>query len=217
MATTKVDVKLIDASSIGDAKFLKGDGTWDTAGGGFLNKKVYTAASTLWTKPTGVTKIIVEVQGGGGGSGSTGAYANSAGVGGGGAYASKFLDVTNVATCTVTVGAGGVGDGAGGASEFVYVSGTVSFTTVSVVGGNAGGLGDYTAANITATPTTGDVNIAGQGGYSVQLGGSSMFGFGGTIPYATGTGYGAGAGGPSAATTTGNSGTQGIVIVWEFK
>ena len=30
MATTKVDVKLIDASSIGDAKYLKGDGTWGT-------------------------------------------------------------------------------------------------------------------------------------------------------------------------------------------
>jgi len=195
-----------------------GDATWvDPASGGFLNKKVYTDASTTWTKPTGVTKIIVEVQGGGGGSGSTGANPDSAGVGGGGAYASKFLDVTNVATCTVTVGAGGVGDGAGGASEFVYLSGTVSFTTVSVAGGNAGGHNNYVSANITATPTTGDLNIAGQGGYSVQLGGSSMFGFGGTVRWNTGTGYGAGAGGPSPAATTGNSGTQGIVIVWEFK
>jgi hypothetical protein len=30
LATTKVDVNLIDASSIGDTKYLKGDGTWGT-------------------------------------------------------------------------------------------------------------------------------------------------------------------------------------------
>ena len=37
MATTKVDVKLIDASSIGDAKYLKGDGTWETPTGGLFS------------------------------------------------------------------------------------------------------------------------------------------------------------------------------------
>jgi len=37
LATTKVDVKLIDASSIGDAKYLKGDGTWETPTGGLFS------------------------------------------------------------------------------------------------------------------------------------------------------------------------------------
>ena len=214
MALTKIEASNIAAGAV--------------ASSGFVEKKVYTAASTLWTKPTGVTKIIVEVQGAGGGSGSTGGSPDSAGVGGGGAYASKFLDVTNVATCTVTVGAAaaaasGATGGVGGTSEFVYVSGTASFTTISAVGGNGGQHNNYYGAAITATPTTGDVNIAGQSGYTVFVAGSSMFGFGGkAITTASGTGrlgtgYGSGPAGPSATSTNGNVAQPGIVIVWEFK
>ena len=93
MATTKVDVNLIDASSIGDAKYLKGDGTWATiaAGGGLAGVQAYTTdGSHTWTKATresalGVTikKLVVHVVGAGGASVNTTASAGSGGGGGG--------------------------------------------------------------------------------------------------------------------------------------
>jgi len=45
LATTKVDVKLIDASSIGDTKYLKGDGTWGAIAGGITD-------ATIWRQDT---------------------------------------------------------------------------------------------------------------------------------------------------------------------
>lgn len=48
MATTKVDVNLIDASGIDPAKFLRGDGTWEAAGAG---------TSVTTTKTTGTTTL----------------------------------------------------------------------------------------------------------------------------------------------------------------
>ena len=68
MALTKVDVNMMEATGLGASKYLKGDGTWGTvASSGFVEMKVYTAASSVWTKPADVTKVVVEVQGAGGG------------------------------------------------------------------------------------------------------------------------------------------------------
>ena len=119
--------------------------SWVAAGGGGLVAlRVYTAASTTWSKSTNdPTKIIVEVIAGGGG---TGAGAYTGGSGAAGAYAKVFLDVSTVDTATVTVGAAGLGGsssgagGVGGTSKFTYLSGTGSFTEIECVGGNGGGL-----------------------------------------------------------------------------
>ena len=112
MALTKVDKSLLETTSgTADAStFLRGDGTWASAGGGFLGFKVYTASGTYTPGTSGhadVTKIVVEVQGAGGsgGKGNT----NGAAMGGGaaGGYARKFLSMTDITTATVTVGTGG--------------------------------------------------------------------------------------------------------------
>jgi|TARA_R110000824_G_scaffold325608_1_gene512507 hypothetical protein len=196
---------------------------------GFTSVQVFTAVST-WTKPTDITKVIVEVQAAGGGSGAEAAN-NAGGSGGGGAYALKVLDVTNVATCTVTVGAaaaaatysGTQAGGTGGTSSFAYTSGTASFTTVSAIGGNGGGYNNYIGGGVTAAPTTGDINMAGQAAQTVKDAGNSKWGFGGrqmnegADAGRTGAGYGSGANGAYATNTDGNVAQPGIVIVWEYK
>ncbi len=87
MATTKVDVNLIDASGITSSKYLKGDGTWGTVdalpsqtsqsgkflttdgssaswatagGGGLAGVQVYTSGGT-WTKSTRESALGVTI------------------------------------------------------------------------------------------------------------------------------------------------------------
>lgn len=238
MATTKVDVKLIDASSIGDAKYLKGDGTWAAiaAGGGFAGTQVYTGDAT-WTKATreaalgvDITKVIVEVQGGGGGGGKSSGSNYRLYVGGsGGGYAKKFINVSSVTASVITVGAAGVGattdaagsDGGdsswndtdpahGGSSTVTGVKGVGAYGSYGI---STGGLG-----------SGGDIEIQGGSGGNGQysIAGNSMFGPGGTNGYnstepapTAGVGYGSGGGGNYIG--NGADGSGGIVIVWEYQ
>src|SRR3990167_3347516 len=82
----------------------------DAAGGGTVPViRTYLAAASpaTWTKPAGLTYVIVETQGAGG-DGFTG----PGGGGGGGAYSKKLIAVGSLgATETVTIGAAGVGSG----------------------------------------------------------------------------------------------------------
>jgi len=195
---------------------------------GLTSVQTFTSSGT-WTKPTDITKVIVEVQGGGGGGGYSGAqdYACS---GSGGGYARKFIDVSSVTQAVITVGAAGtaagtssVAGGDGGDSSWVD---TASGGSSTVTGGK--GLGIYANFGRAAggTATGGDINIPGQGGdhgggNGSQTAGDSYFGFGGHNGH-TGQGLttasvGYGAGGPGGYSVASLVGMPGIVLVWEYK
>lgn len=178
--------------------------------------RVYTAASSTWTKPSGLRyiKVVVQAAGGNGSSSSPGAG------GGAGSFASKVIAAASLgATETVTIPA----VGAGGNATFGAL--------ISCPGGNNAAASNAGAA--TAVPTGGDVNIAGQRGEDgidinttpnvrvLGAGASSMMGTGGprrttssTLPGLSATGYGAGGGGANSG--SGGSGSGGVIIVEEY-
>ena len=219
-------------------QFLKTQGAganpvWGDAGGGLQSVQVFTASST-WTKPAGIKKIIVEVvAGGGGGGGSTSTSARVGGGGGGGGAARELIDVTGTSSETVTVGSGGSAGsssgngGNGGASSFgAFLSATPG------IGGLNGNAISQTVAG--GTGSGGDVNQDGGDGSVCRILGAGADGEGGgTGGYGssggpttinsvgkTGRRYGGGGNGGRNDSTTaraGGAGAAAIVIVWEYK
>jgi len=218
-----------------------GGATWAAAGaaGGFHQQLVKTASDTTYSPDTDVTKIIIEAVGGGGGSSNTGGAKGVTGAAGGG-YARVSLAVTSATVINIqigTAGAAGVGSEGvgqdGGATTVTYVSGGSSFTpAISANGGEKGTIAagvQPTTDGGTATGPTGGLYIQGEMGAawcandSNQWGGGNPLGFGGR-PLSTGnpraqlgTGYGAGASGANEGTGEGDPGTQGVVIITEYK
>jgi hypothetical protein len=194
---------------------------------GLASVQTFTSSGT-WTKPSGITKVIIEVLGAGG-SGSYAVSPNTAGFNGGGAggYAKKLLDVSSVSSATITVGTGGAGNlGAGNSGgNSSWSDGTNTIT------GN-GGSGANTTAYVRTSggsATGGDLNITGEYGDCYGFannsfrGGSTIYGKGGFGKYAghgeqntPPTGYGAGGGGSYNLTTV-HDAADGIVIVTEYK
>jgi hypothetical protein len=212
----------------GTAVTLHASATSSGFDSGLASVQTFTSSGT-WTRPSGITKVIMEVQGAGGsGSGSPNTE-DVTGAGAGG-YAKKFLDVSSISTSTITVGAGGVGvsgtgvnaGNAGGNSSWADGTNTITGT------GGAGGVLTHDSPTEGSTATGGDINIQGGDGLARYLGdqftgGDSTLGHGGMGKATTRTtvarlprGYGAGSGG---AYNTGSSetGGAGIVIVWEYK
>lgn len=210
-----------------------------------ITRQVFASSGT-WTRPTGCRAVLVTVIGGGGGGGGVTAQANRAGSGGGsGAAAQADLDVTSIASATITIGAagaagiGGVSNpGSGGTSS--WADGTNTLTA----GGGAGGLNDtsitaggFLEGGAGGTASGGDLNLPGARGQNAAAatlllsgsGGSTPLGYGaggvarsaggGTAGHA-GSGYGAGgSGGMNGSNTSaidGGAGAPGIVIVEEF-
>ena len=233
MALTKVDKSLLQTTSgTADAStFLRGDGTWSgvATGGGIVGVQVYSSTSSphTWTKSTResatgktINRILVEVQASGGGGGST---VNGWGGGGGGAggYSMKLLDVTNIDTCTATVGAGVAAATGGNASSFAKATGSGSFTTVSCTGGAKGENGEnpgYGNGGGGGSGSNGDLNVEGMNGNeglgNAQNGGASYFSGAkftttGAAQAASADNYGHG--GYGGATSAG-----GLIIVWEI-
>ncbi len=217
--------KLATTGTASSSTFLRGDMAWtavsDTSG--LSSVQTFTSSGT-WTRPTGITKVIVEVQGAGG-SGSSSAHPNDLqqGPGAGGGYAKKFLDVSSISTSTITVGAGGAGvtaavGNAGGLSKWADGSNNIVGN-----GGNGGTLSNYNCV-VGGTGTGGDINIQGGTGlwfnYMKSSGGHSILGHGGcggynTIAPSSASGYGGASGGNYVAASL--AGTNGIVIVTEYK
>ena len=208
---------------------------WAT--GGFHQVVVKTSTDATYQPDTGVTKIVVHVQGGGGGTSNSG---GSKGVAGGaaGGYAMKKLDVTSATVINLVIGAGG-GQGvgsegvgsAGDPSSATYVSGGSSFTPAIV--GNGGALGGIAAAQqpptVGGTGTGGDLNIQGGPGMGWESndhhhdGGNSHFGWGGICLVSgnpqsqLGVGYGSGGSGADQGTGEGKDGQDGIIVIYEYK
>ena len=223
-------VGLAELSATGTASasvFLRGDNTWAAAGSdvsGIASVQVFTTlGSQTWTRPTGITKVIIEVQGGGAGGGrhNGGPYVVGGSAGG---YAKKFIDVSSISTSTVVIGAGGAGATANGnagsdGADSSWTDGTNTVTGVK-------GVGEYSnyGTAVGGAATGGDINIKGGDGFNLNVGatgGDSQFGFGGssgwvseTVPGAGG-GYGSGGGG--GYDRNAEAGAPGIVYVQEYK
>lgn len=237
---------LVPAPAAGDAaaeKFLRADGAWAAPEptGRLSEVRIYTANDT-WTKPAGLSFVIVEVLGAGGGGGGADQDGSNSGTGGGGGaggYSRKKIPAAALgATETVTIGALGAGGAAG--NNAGATGGASSFGAHATANGGVGGSSTAPASSATViggaggAAADGDTNIQGQSGGGGMRSSTTIAlpGEGGSTPYGNGargknnaavnasTGYGAG--GAGAASTTGGSdraggdGTAGLVIVYEY-
>lgn len=138
-----------------------------------LTSQTFTANGT-WTKPAGVTQVLL-IGSGGGGGGAGSASANAAVSGGqGGAYGTILVDVSAVSTVSVTIGAGG----AGGAIADGGNGGNTTFGALATFKGGAGGNHNHRA----------DSGAGAYGGYMVTDPAGAFFGDPGqsTLQYAGG-------------------------------
>jgi hypothetical protein len=225
-AQNSVDLdKLATTGTPSSSTFLRGDMAWTAVSdvSGLSSMQVFTSSGT-WTKPAGITKVIVEVQGAGGsGAKLAGSYVSAGAAGG---YAKKIIDVSSISSSTITIGSGGAGvtsgNGNNGGSS-IWSDGTNTITC----GGGSGGDGTTTYySKVGGTATGGDINIPGaDSNYGRNAGRDSMFGFGGpdSDSSANFTGgsspnaRGYGAGGSASYTSTSGNGGDGIIIVTEYK
>lgn len=180
-------------------------------GGGLASMQTFTSSGT-WTRPSGITKVIVEVQGGGGSGNESDNTARDYCAGGAGGYAKKLIDVSSISTATITVGSGGAGinnvvnGNAGGDS--VWSDGTNTVT------GGGGGASSASGSS-GGTASGGDLNINGSGSSTMyqDYPGTASF-LGACLANNNFTGYGYGSA-PTQTTTL--DGGDGIVIVTEYK
>lgn len=234
--TSSGNVVVLDATGLPavDGSQLTG------VGGGLTSVQVFTSSGT-WTRPSGITKVLFEVVGGGGGGGALQqGVATAAGGGGAGGFARKLLDVSGIASSTITVGAAGAGGTGGVGGDAGDSGGTSSWAdgtnTVSATGGAGGGAavaGSKSTGGGGGTGASGDINTTGNPGTAGDNGSTSMSGgpggggpFGGAGPGGAGSqdgqpgaGYGSGGGGAAdnnAGNRSGGAGSAGIVIVWEY-
>lgn len=140
------------------------------------------AATSTWTVPVGITRILVEIWGaGGGGGGNTSTTTQGGGGGGGGEFRKGMFVVTPGQSFTLTVGRGGSG-GSGGAGG---TAGTAtSFGNLMTANGGLQGFG-------------GSLGNGGAGGSGGAGGLLALSGYGGGLSYQVTGGYVGGTGGAS--------------------
>jgi len=128
-----------------------------------------STSDTTWTRPSGVTIILVYCTGSGGVSGAGGQTHDNGGAGGSGGTAIKVYDVSGTASVTIVVGATGSAPtgvnsndgGTSGSSTFAGPGGTITGT-----GGSNGlhGNSGTAAGGNGGTASGGDINIKGNPG-----------------------------------------------------
>jgi hypothetical protein len=200
---------------------------------GLSSVQTFTSSGT-WTKPSGITKVIVEVQGAGGGGGGVKNGGTSQG-GGGGGYARKLIDVSSIQTATITVGAGGVGGYGSGPGGTGGDSTWDDGLNIVTGGGSLGGANPPNGGHVTAPLDNGGTHSGGDWGviggrtsgstsYGKQAGGGSFFAptnwsSGALNDITPGRAFGQGGAGTNRSSTTGGAGAgfDGIVIVTEYK
>lgn len=226
MALTKISSDLISSVSsstlTGALPVLDGS-SLTGVDSGLQSVQVFTASGT-WSKPSGISKVIIEVQGAGGSGSRHNSSTNYMCPGIAGGYAKKFLDVSAISTSTITVGSGGATASSQGAGSAGGNSSWADGTNTITGNGGSGGSSSYHGGNAGASASGGDINISSSG-YSGYLynanSGGSMFGFGafyntsGETNYPDASGYGAA--GSSGYNSNSGTGAGGIVIVWEYK
>ncbi|AOO12044.1 hypothetical protein Np200711_098 [Cyanophage S-RIM44] len=214
------------AGTANSGKFLKSSNGssigWESVGP--VSIRTYTSSGT-WSRPAGVTKILVRLVGGGG----AGSGVGESGAAGG--YSERLLDVTSISSVSVTIGAGS-------SSSTTYSGrsgngGTTSFGSyLSASGGAGANTSHQHCGGLPGIGSGGDINLYGGGGnghsyYGCGDGGTSFFGGSGAVGHPQGgqyahnnsesAGFGAG-GGPGYHTSTqGAKGKGGVVVVYEFK
>jgi hypothetical protein len=225
--------------------FLRGDSTWSavSASGQLIRAPQILTSGTSYTTPANCNNLFIEIIGGGGGGSGNNRTDSGAATGGGGGgaspYGSVFVAVTPSTTYTYAIGAGGAGSsGVATATTGGTSSITIGATTYSVSGGvggsttgnNINGTGGAagTATNMSVTISTIASTAPAGGCISCPLGfgiGGMRFFLtlglnGGTTTGQNGIGWGAGGGGSwnqtATGTTTGGSGTQGIIRISEY-
>ena len=163
------------------------------AGGAFLNSTTITA-STTWTAPAGVTRVLVQICGGGAGGAFSGQPSVTPACGGGGScgYQSYLATVSPGTGYTISIGGGG--------------------------GQNANG-GNTTAFGFTAYgASTGRYTVGGKNGTAGSNGGcadtiNSYCGYGANGPYGGGTSMiNWSSGSPGSATNVGAGGSGSLSI-----
>jgi len=188
----------------------------------FKNIVTFTASGT-WTRPTGVRRVLVYCLGGGGGGGGGIVAGYSGGGGGSAASALKWVDVTAIASVTVTIGAGGAAGAIGAAGG----AGTnTSFGSHCIAAPGLSGAASYSGGDINAVSASiGDIIFTGQQGHfgiPPQAGNTFGGNGGGAGGYNQATAQpnsgGGGGGGFSApgVSSAGGAGGTGYAIVFEF-
>jgi hypothetical protein len=193
---------------------------------GKVSLQVFTASGT-WTKPDGISKILVIGTGSGGGGGSPTTANRGGGGGAAGATCIELLDATSLTSETVTIGpAGAAGTSNGNGSAGGNTTFGAHFTAN---GGNGGNGGTSLTGGVGGTGTGGNVNLQGGDGSAGLQGASSPSGMGGSSFWGGGAGGvsttssgragrapGSGGSGGFDAAESGGAGAAGVVFVLEF-
>ncbi len=183
-----------------------GTATWaDAAAGGAGNMTVFTASSTSWTVPDGVSQVIMTACGAGGNNGSNGG-------GGSGGFWRCPVEVVAGTSMTISVGQ------SGGTSTTISNTGTSATTTITCPGGS-GGTGGSAPTGLNSSIIASKYAGAGRDGRSgaPNNGGLSIVGLcsGGAYNDASGVlqSYISGFYGNGNHGSDGSGGYAGVVII----
>lgn len=156
--------------------------TGSTIGDPFTEQLITTPAQTTWTKPAGVTQVLVELWAGGAAGGGSTTNNTGGGGGAGGQYARKLMIYpsaqSNITYLLGDVSPGGTGDGLTGSDTAWDLD--INLEPVFVARGGPGGVANNGAGGIAETFNQGaDVIYNGGDGDGGFFGGNQAVGGGG--------------------------------------